>query len=319
MDIQDFRPVTLEDRQAIMEVYKDHAPLHSDYSFTTMFAWGHYMDYMFFRSGEALHFMTRKDGDATFRGPIGNYGREDIQELLDLSFRVGGDPPLGVLDRRMRDAIVEARPDLEFIPRREYFDYVYLSSSLRDLPGGDFLKHRNQLNHFLKNNDSSFEAIGADSLGEAREFFVWWCRMRGCEKEPLLESEKTFIKTCMDNYEDLELKGIMVRIDGEIRAASVFEELSADTAVIHIEKADPRIKGLYQAVNQHTASILSEKYRFINRESDMGIPGLRQAKERYRPHHMVEVFQIPMAKPNNEKNIEKKRQMPYERAVGGSK
>ena len=319
MDFEDFRPVTLGDRQAIMEVYKDHAPLHSDYSFTTMFAWRHYMDYMFFHLGEAIHFMTRKDGDATFRGPIGNYGREDIQELLDLAFREGGDPPLGVLDRRMCEAIGVVRPDLEFVPRREYFDYVYLSTSLRDLRGGDFLNHRNQLNHYKKNNDRSFEAIGADNIVEAREFFAWWCRMRGCEKEPLLESEKTFIRTCMDNFEALELKGIMVRIEGEIRAASVFDELSSDTAVIHIEKADPRIKGLYQAINQQTASILSEKYRFINRESDMGIPGLRHAKERYRPHHMVEVYQVPIARPYNDRKIEKKRRMPDEWAVEGSK
>jgi len=293
ISLSDFRMVTIDSMDEIRQIYSRYPPLHSDYSLTTMLAWQHYMDYMYALKDGFILFLTRRNGRVTIRGPIGEYSDSDLKELLEFANEVGNDPPMGVLDQEMVKRLGMAIPGLSTVERREYFDYVYLASDLRDLPGKDYLKHRNQLNHFQKNRSFSIEPIGTGNMVETRDFYRKWCEIRRCEEEPILESEKQFISFCMDHYELLGLEGIVMRVDGEIEASSVFEGLRPDTAVTHIEKANPDIKGIYQAINQETASILSDRFRFINRESDMGVPGLRLAKERYRPHHMIEVHQIP--------------------------
>ena len=73
---------------------------------------------------------------------------------------------------------------------------------------------------------------------------------------------------------------------------SLFEGLNRDTALVHFEKGLPDCKGIYRAVNAETAKILARDYVYINRESDMGVEGIREAKTRYHPHHMVEVHML---------------------------
>ncbi len=71
---------------------------------------------------------------------------------------------------------------------------------------------------------------------------------------------------------------------------SLFEPLNADTALVHFEKGLPECEGIYKVINAESAVLLAKKFPYINRESDLGITGLREAKMRYHPHHMIEVF-----------------------------
>ena len=292
MELSEFRPFTIEDIPSMCAIYCRIPPLHSDYSSVSMLGWQHYMDYLFKIEGDAAYFITRKNDKLYFRGPVGDYDDDTLRDFLLLAKDIGADPPVGVLDPVMVGRIRKILPKIDPIPSREYFDYVYTSEALRDLPGGDYLKIRNALNHFKKNQKYTIEPIGKDNDKEIREFFSRWCAQRDCDKEQYLESEKYFIAYCLDHYDLLRLEGIVLRVDGKIEASAIFEEFGPTTAVTHIEKGNPDIKGIYQAINQETAAYLAPRFEFINRESDMGIPGLRQAKERYRPHHMVEVFNL---------------------------
>jgi hypothetical protein len=73
---------------------------------------------------------------------------------------------------------------------------------------------------------------------------------------------------------------------------SIAEKLTGDTAVIHFEKANPDIDGLYQVINQWTCQYSLKEFRFVNREQDLGEPGLRKAKLSYHPHHMVKKYVV---------------------------
>ena len=77
-----------------------------------------------------------------------------------------------------------------------------------------------------------------------------------------------------------------------MEAFSFGEMLNPTTAVVHIEKANPEISGLYAAINQMFASNALSQAEFINREQDLGLAGLKKAKESYRPHHLVDKFEI---------------------------
>jgi len=108
----------------------------------------------------------------------------------------------------------------------------------------------------------------------------------------MLEEEKKAVIYCMKHFSELGLFGIYIRIDGDIQALSVWEPLNRETAVIHFEKGMQEYDGIYPAINNETAKILAREYKYINRESDLGIPGLRTAKERLHPDHMEPLYYI---------------------------
>jgi hypothetical protein len=86
------------------------------------------------------------------------------------------------------------------------------------------------------------------------------------------------------------LTGGAVVVEGRIEAFAIGERLNLAAAVVHFEKANPELRGMYQLINQWFCRNELAEYSFVNREQDLGIEGLRKAKESYCPHHMVRKF-----------------------------
>ena len=127
-------------------------------------------------------------------------------------------------------------------------------------------------------------------LGEVREFLLEWCEWKDCDEKEFLANEKDAILFAIAHFDLLGLSGLAIRVQGKIGAISLYEPLNRETAVIHFEKGLPDCEGIYKAINTETAQILHRLFPYINRESDMGVPGLREAKLRYHPDHKVEVY-----------------------------
>ena len=89
----------------------------------------------------------------------------------------------------------------------------------------------------------------------------------------------------------LDVRGGCIRIDGKLAAFALGSELNGDTAVIHFEKADAAYDGLYAAINQMVLQNAFPDVRWVNREEDMGILGLRKAKESYGPVRQVHKYE----------------------------
>jgi hypothetical protein len=83
-----------------------------------------------------------------------------------------------------------------------------------------------------------------------------------------------------------------VTVEGAVRAFAVGERLNRETAVCHFEKADYFMEGLSQLVNREFARLLFTGCRYINREQDLGEPGLRIAKLSYHPAELVKKFRV---------------------------
>jgi hypothetical protein len=103
------------------------------------------------------------------------------------------------------------------------------------------------------------------------------------------------VKEALTHFQDLGLAGGVVCIGGRLEAFTVGEKLNADTAVIHLEKANPEIRGLYAAINQSSLEQDWQDTPWVNREQDLGEPGLRKAKLSYHPHHLEEKFTVRLA------------------------
>ncbi len=292
LSIDDFKPVTLEDKQLFDTHYERYPPVHSDNVFTTIISWMEYAKYHYTFLQDNLIIMTKLENVLRFRPPIGKYDRDIFQQVLKLAKREKSDYPLGVIDTQTKDWLSKEYPKLEFTSHRDYFDYVYLASDLAELPGTAYRKIRNRLNKFKRNYAYTTEKIAEVNMDEVRTFLKRWCLWKDCESDPLLENEKKAIMFSMANFFELELSGIAIRIDGKIEAISVYEKMNLDTVVVHYEKGAPDYDGVYKAINAETAKLIQKGFKFVNREPDMGLPGLRKAKMSYRPHHMVEVYHI---------------------------
>jgi len=272
--------------------YAKYPPTHSDNVFTTMISWMNYSNYHYTFLKENLIIFTKINNQIRFRPPSGKYNKEIFNQVFQLAKKQNTKYPFGVIDFETKNWLSKNYPQLEFIPHRDYFDYVYLASDLAELSGSSYSKIRNRLNKFKKNYNYSIEGISNEDMDEVRKFLKRWCLWKDCKSVPLLENERKAIVYSMSYFRELGLSGIAIRINRDIEAISVYEQMNPDTIVVHYEKASSDFDGIYKAINQETAKIVQKDFKFINREADMGISGLRKAKMSYRPHHMIEIFHV---------------------------
>jgi hypothetical protein len=291
LSLDDFELVKFEDKQLFDKFFKNYPQDHSDYLFSTIISWMDYAKYKYTIYKDTLIILTEINNKISIRPPIGKSNVDLFNEILKI-VKSNSDLNISAISSEAKSWIVRNYPKLVFIPLRDYFDYVYRSNDLAELKGSQYSKIRNRLNKFKRNNEYKMEIISDENMSEVKEFLHRWCLWKDCESDPLLEHEKNAVMFSMDHFIELGLKGIVIRVNNKIEAMSAYEKLNDNTAVIHYEKASPDYDEIYKAINNEAARIISNDFEFINRESDMGISGLRKAKLSYKPHHMVELFFI---------------------------
>jgi uncharacterized protein len=290
LEFSEFKPVSLDDRDLFLRQYRQYPQVHSDNTFANMVCWNHYANYRFADVDGAIVLASTIDGVASFRPPIGPKNPALLDDVIDLALREGGAAPLLVLDPVNEAWIREIYPNLTLYPDRDYFDYIYRTEDLADFAGKGYATVRRQVNHFRREYAYSVEAITRENIDEVWEFLVIWCEWRDCDSVPILAYEKEAILFAINNFFAIGLRGWIIRVGETIGAISVVDEVNADMAVVHFEKALPETyRDIYKVIMTETAAGLRERYRFINRECDMGVPGLRESKTRCHPACMVEV------------------------------
>lgn len=180
-----------------------------------------------------------------------------------------------------------------YTEEREIEDYIYLGENLRTLSGRKYSKKRNHINAFKKDYpEYKFQEITKNNAEEVLNFLERWCGQRNAGEgldDGLLE-EREAIYYALNHVEELDFKGGLIRIGGSIKAFTLGEKINDDTVVIHIEKAFPDIRGLYPVINQDYLNYFWPDVTYVNREEDMGLPGLRKAKESYYPEYLLKKY-----------------------------
>ena len=179
---------------------------------------------------------------------------------------------------------------------RDGYDYLYEIDRLADLPGKKLHNKRNHISRFLDNNPSwVYEEITPESLPECLEMDKEWYRRsmirEGAAEERDLGDEGRALRLAMAHYHELGLEGGLIRVYGEVVAFTMGDVLSSDTFDVHFEKAYGELQGAYALINREFARWVRARHpgiKYLNREDDMGVEGLRKAKESYYPDLMVE-------------------------------
>jgi hypothetical protein len=168
---------------------------------------------------------------------------------------------------------------------RDNFDYLYLKTDLESLRGRKYHRKKNLVNAFINNQSYEGKPLLEEYHGDALEVLESW------KEECKTEGDYDQAKEAVEKAEELSLCGGIYYVDKRPAAFTLGEEIAGgNTFVIHFEKAVTAYKGIYQFINMSFASILPEKYVYVNREQDLGDPGLRQSKMSYKPHAFIKKY-----------------------------
>ena len=270
---------------------RDMQPQMSELTFTNLFVWNNSETVRLSRVGETVLLQRKRlrDGKTFILPPLGKQALINVVRALKTAnlptYQLA--PLYGVTPEQIQLLSSER---IEVEPDRDDWDYVYLASDLASLPGDKYHPKRNFIARCLSKYKCDYLEIGPSEIKDCLQLQTQWCNLRSCNAFPGLEAENTAIKTAFDHYEYLGVTGGAVYVDDELEAFTLAEPLNKETAVIHFEKANPEIEGLYQVINQWFCQRALKEFKFVNREQDLGIPGLRKAKQSYYPHHMVEKY-----------------------------
>lgn len=289
---EDFKPVTLADRGFFEQHYALYPQVHSDNTFTNMVCWNHFAHYTYAYVEKNVVLASTIGSVTRFRPPIGPRNPALLRSLIRLASEVSDNEPIVLIDPETAGWMREVCPGINLVPDRTHFEYVYRASDLAELPGKNYLTIRRQINKFRKNCTNLVEPISKENWEDVKRFLIEWCEWKGCESDLVLAHEKEAVFFAIDHFDQLPLRGLVIRVFSKIGAISLYEPMTPDTALVHFEKGLPDCEGIYKAINNEAAVRLAKNFTYINRESDLGVPGLREAKQRYHPDHMVEVYSM---------------------------
>lgn len=183
---------------------------------------------------------------------------------------------------------------------KKYEDYVYRTEDLATLPGNRYAGKRNLIRQFnqqyVLRQRVKTETTHSGVSSECIAFVEKWCEERACDEkqDEELMCEKQAMINALENLDQLDMPGVLVRVDGEVSAVALSSYLTDRMGALHFEKALARIKGLYQYLDNLCAKTLFETYAYINKESDMGVPGLVRAKKSYHPVMKVKSYTLTL-------------------------
>jgi hypothetical protein len=283
----DFKAVGLEDRPYFQEQIVQYPSEACEINFANVFIWRKYERPKYTIIEDNLCVLVEPlDEPAYFLQPI---GKSRISETIRICLSAA--PRLSRLPEPfIQDYCSEFHSELD----RDNFDYVYETADLIYLGGKRYDGKRNRIRKFEKNHAYRYLRLSPIHFDECLRLLEDWFNAKSPEMGLLGAQRDALIET-LGHYDSLGLVGGAIESEGRIVAFSISQELFPGTAVIQAEIVNPAYDGLAQLMNREFIKNEWAASRFINREQDLGVPGLRRAKTSYHPHHFVKKYNLTLS------------------------
>ena len=284
-----FERLSIENKAEFDALLRHGAHRGCAFSFVNLYIWGRQYAA---RVGEDLLLFSHFGGKTMYPFPICPGDPRPAIEALMGDARERGIPlRLTGLNTRDVENLQSWYPDqFRFHCGRDGHEYVYAIEDLAELRGKRYQPKRNHINRFLAEYpDARVLPLSEETLSDARALADRWHQRRSPEEDAGMEL--VALNRAFAHWNELGLEGLVIYVGGQPVAMTMGSRLDGETFDVHFEKADTDYLGAYAVINRAFARHIREKYpvvRFLNREEDMGIEGLRKAKLSYHPHHMVE-------------------------------
>ncbi|MBK5276066.1 MAG: DUF2156 domain-containing protein [Desulfuromonadales bacterium] len=280
------RPLDMADKPLFDGLFEQLQPRVSELSFAGLYLFRTAHEYRLSRIKDAIVLQGRGyDGGRYCLPPLGGDVSAACALLLESGLEIYGVEE-DFAARFLTNVECAAVED------RDSFDYLYLREEMATLPGNRFHKKKNRINYFTARHNHEVHTFSARYLCGCLQLLDEWARVAEVEGNRSFGLEMDATVEALSQAEELGLEGIVVTVGNEVRAFAVGERLNHDTVVCHFEKADHFMEGLSQLVNREFCRLLFSDCRYVNREQDLGEPGLRNAKLSYHPVELVKKFRL---------------------------
>jgi len=298
--------ITIENRAVLEEYLGSYEYRASGLSFSSLYMWRNINQFSWQIIGDYLCIagvsLLEEEVEEPFLLPpltrIGLYEPQKLRETILQAKGIFEDAgyifSLRLLPFQMVDCLRAAFPtEMKIIADRPNYDYVYRTKDLIELAGRAYHGKKNHLNYFKNHYEYEYVPLTSEMAPLAKRFIREFNdRKKGlsAHERELLIYEQEALDDVFENLEKVGYLAGAILIDGRIEALSIGGRLGKKTVTVHVEKANTEIRGLYQAINNEFCKQVTDKVKYINREEDMGIEGLRKAKLSYNPVKMVEKY-----------------------------
>ena len=289
-----FHRVSLHDKAAYESILMSTPERGCEYSFANLYLWGR-QEIAFIHG--CVAFFSHFYGKSVYPYPIGDGDKKAVIEEILMDAKERGIPVrisnITEADRAELEAWFPGR--FQLTPNRDGFDYVYGIDALADLRGKKLQKKRNHFNRFRADHPD-YQVVPLDcKMRPLAGHMVndWYLYRKQIDPHGDYLLENLALAKAFRDYDALTMEGIALLDGNRILAVTMGTRLSEDTFDIHFEKAREDVDGAYNAINAEFARYIRLKYpevRFLNREDDMGLEGLRKAKLSYYPDHILEKY-----------------------------
>jgi hypothetical protein len=283
-----------EHRVLLADVFREVGPIISEATFAYQWLWRPYTDCHLsrFRGLLVLICTSAKTGETYAFAPFSSDAAEAAAAGMEI---LNQDGPVIRLARVPEPIAghLKGTSSVRLTEIRDRADYVHRTDQLSELPGSAFHAKRNQIRQFHRAcPDAEYRAIDPDLAEACSAFSQRWLEEHPKRDLPALQREVNTTRRMLDHMDWLGIEGGALLRQGKVIAFALGEQLNDETMVERVEKADTSYPGTYQAINQAFARNVAAGYKWINREQDMGVRGLRRAKKSYRPDHLVRKYEL---------------------------
>ncbi len=285
----DLKALTTEQIPLLQDYLRRYPREACDYSICNLMAWGKLYNDQYTIWKDNLVIFNPKYQAICF--PIGeNFCPADLIDLIKLFQTEYPESELILIPEDYYQKNKELTEILEVTNSPGWADYVYYTENLVNLSGKKLAKKKNLISQFKRAYpEYQVLPVTAERRDVIIMFAAKWKRQRDAEGI-YLQSELKALSNAMHLWDEIPIEGILICLHGKIAAFSIFSEQTPEMATIHFEKFDPDKKGSAQAINYEASKYLLPRYKWINREQDMALDGLRQAKKSYMPDRMLEYY-----------------------------
>ena len=289
-----FHQLALSDREAMQAVTLPSGRRNCNYTFANLVGWQfwYYTEVCILENTVVLRYTF--DGQRAYMVCTSEaLSLELMEALLDDS---NGDLTLiGLEDSQVEQlSTLNSKLSTNVEPLRDQYDYIYRRTDLATLHGRHLDAKRNHIHRFrAKHPDFEYRPLTTESFDECRRLTEIWQEEKNQNdnknenRNETINAELRVMDTIFSNWDALGMIGGSIFVDGRMVAFTYGSAVTTDTFDVCVEKADRHVEGAFAIINQQFAEHLPEQYVYLNREEDMGIPGLRQAKLSYHPEILL--------------------------------
>ena len=284
----EFKKIKVEDRKTLGKFIEKYGFSYSDHCFGGLYIWQDAYNTEYSVYDNTVIIRGNIDGKRFYQAPVGENFDKAIEYLIhndseNLCFLA--------ISQHEKERIESVFPDkFRFEFDRDNSDYIYSRQDLSFFKGKSFQQKRNHVNKFIrlygKPEVISLNKYNIGLIAEAEEH---WLYENDSDNDWLIREKKS-IKRCIESFDSLEFLGNALMVNDEIVAFGIGERLGKDMVLQHFEKASRKYEGCYAVMTSEFAKSLPDDIVYINREEDMGIEGLRQAKLSLKPIRLEEKY-----------------------------